>query len=122
MVYRIVNGGWALLFAYAAAVQVNDPDPAGWILVYGTAAVICLVAVADRIPVRPVFAFAVLALLFSAAAWLTDSGESRPMSGFPPWGPLREEVVREVLGLLLVAGWMAAIGVWTLRRRATTTS
>jgi hypothetical protein len=40
----------AVLFAFAAAVQYNDPDPLRWIAVYGVATLASVLALAGRLP------------------------------------------------------------------------
>ncbi len=117
MAYPIANAVWGGLFLYAALVQLNDPDPVRWVLTYLAAAGLCGLAIVDRLHERLPLAYAGLATALAGIAWLRDSGESRPMSGFPYGGALQEEIVREVLGLLLIAGWMIALGGWTRARR-----
>ena len=41
---KIVNLILAVMFLVFAFVQINDPDPLVWILIYGTMAVICVMA------------------------------------------------------------------------------
>lgn len=41
---KIINFILALLFLVFAFVQVNDPDPVIWILIYGNMAVLCVLA------------------------------------------------------------------------------
>ena len=40
----------AVLFAFAAAVQCNDPDPLRWMAMYGLAMLACGLALAGRLP------------------------------------------------------------------------
>ena len=47
---RIANGVMAVLFAFAAAVQYNDPDPLRWMAMYGLAMLACGLALAGRLP------------------------------------------------------------------------
>ena len=47
-----------------------------------------------------------------------NRGEAaQEMGGFPQWGVLKQEGIREALGLSLVALWMAVLGGWTYLRR-----
>jgi hypothetical protein len=41
---KIVNLLLAVMFIVFAFVQINDPDPVHWILIYGSMAVICILA------------------------------------------------------------------------------
>lgn len=106
------------MFLYATAVQFNDPDPLRWILAYGLGAVFSGIAAATgTVPVRPVIGWAVACVVFAVLDATLGAGQTDPMGGFPHWGVLRGEVVREVLGLLLMAGWMTILAVWTSRAR-----
>jgi hypothetical protein len=40
MILRVVSGAMAALFVWAASVQLNDPDPARWMGMYLSAAVV----------------------------------------------------------------------------------
>ena len=41
---RIVNFILAIMFLVFAFLQVNDPDPVLWILIYGAMAIVCIMA------------------------------------------------------------------------------
>ena len=41
---RYVNFLLAVMFLVFASLQLNDPDPITWILIYGTMAVVCVMA------------------------------------------------------------------------------
>ena len=45
---KITNGILAVLFGYFAVVQLNDPDPVIWVLVYGFTIMICVQAMLGR--------------------------------------------------------------------------
>lgn len=45
---KILNLVLAIMFLVFAFVQINDPDPALWILIYGVMAVACVLAAFDR--------------------------------------------------------------------------
>lgn len=102
----------ALLFAFAAALQYNDPDPIRWIAVYGSACVLSLVA-GFRRRVPPAAAIAVGLVALGWAAWIALGGpaasEYRHM--FDAWemkSPSVEQA-REASGLILVAAWMTVL-------------
>jgi hypothetical protein len=42
---RIVHALFAILFMIFAFLQVNDPDPALWIVIYGTMALVCVLGI-----------------------------------------------------------------------------
>ena len=115
MWFRIANGLMAVLFAYCAAVQFNDPDPIRWVAVYGAACLLTVLALL-RPGHYPWFLPALLGTL--AAIWCTTilprvAGKVRPAELFGSremMSPLIEEG-REAGGLLIVAVWMAALAV-----------
>jgi hypothetical protein len=112
MTFRLANGAWCLLLLYAAAVQLNDPDPLRWVLLYGAGAAFCGVAVATGgVPVRPTVAWAACCAVVAVvnATW----GSGVPEMGF---GILRDEIVRETLGLSLMAAWMLVLALWSRAR------
>jgi Transmembrane family 220, helix len=109
---RAVDLLMALLFAFAAALQYNDPDPIRWIAVYGCACVLSLVA-AFRRRVPPAAAIAVGLVALVWAAWIAFGGpvasENRHM--FDAWEMKSASVeqAREASGLILVAAWMTVL-------------
>ena len=117
--YRAVNVCGLVLVLYAAAVQLNDPDPVRWIVVYGLTALWCGWAVARGVvPIRLTLPWAILTGCLVLPMLRFAPAESHPMPGFPAWGPLREETVREALGLALCAVWSTGLAAHAARRRA----
>lgn len=105
----------ALLFAVFAALQLNDPDPWGWALIYTAAAVICAVyAVARRPPPRALaLGLAALAVGWSLAL-LPDATFGHIAQDMAMTNPGVEEG-REAIGLWIMAGWMVALAVQARR-------
>ena len=95
----------ALVFAYSAAVQVNDPDPVRWLLLYGTASSVCALHAVTRVPRWVPWTLAAVAIGW-AATILPSVAASADFTG--------NEGERELAGLLLVA----AAGVVLGRRRS----
>jgi hypothetical protein len=100
------------LFALAAAVQFNDPDPIRWITIYGAACALSLVVFFRR-RLWPAAAVTVLVVAVGWAALIAlggpDVSEYRHM--FDAWemkSPSVEEA-REASGLLIVAVWMIVL-------------
>jgi hypothetical protein len=97
----------ALIFALFAAVQLNDPDPWGWVALYGwVAAVSVLAALGRRYPWQIYLGLA--ASIAGIAVWTPDFiGWIR--TGMPTIaGSMKAEaphieLAREFLGLLLAA-------------------
>lgn len=102
----------ALLFAFAAALQLNDPDPIRWVAMYATACVLSLLAFyRRRVPPAMVIAVAVVALAWSALIALGGPAASEYGQMFDAWemkSPSVEEA-REASGLLIVAAWMIVL-------------
>ena len=109
----------AALFALAAVVQLNDPDPVRWAALYGAAALACARAArgpADwRLP-------AVIAVVAAAWAVVWESAGVRALADeklFREVGMMSAAVEegREFLGLVIVAAWMTGLA-WRDGRRA----
>jgi hypothetical protein len=102
----------ALLFAFAAAVQYNDPDPLRWIAIYSAACALSLVAFFGR-RVTAVLPLAVFAIAMVWAVVIAFGGPTALEYGhmFDSWemkSPSVEEA-REASGLLIVAVWMMVL-------------
>lgn len=115
----VANSVMLLLFAFAAVVQVNDPDPFAWTLIYGLAVVACVLAILRRghwlVPVS----IAALAVIWAAAISPRVLGQVPFLDMFGAF-EMRDagiEESREMYGLLLVAVWLTVIAV-NARRRA----
>ena len=90
----------ALVFAASAAVQLNDPDPARWIALYGAAALVSLATAFRRAPAALHLGIAAVAGIWALTLIPTVFRE-RAFSG--------NEVERELGGLALVALAMAIL-------------
>ena len=101
---KIFNLFLTLLFALFAIVQLNDPDPGFWIFLYGTTALYSAGSARDVLPRGVGIGWGVLTACMATWMLATWDGSSRPM-GSTAWGPLSDEVVREMLGLLMVSAW-----------------
>jgi len=91
---RIWDIIFGLVFIYAVIVQYNDPDPLRWMLIYGGAAVACLI---PRIRWYLPAIVAVVALVWMITT-LPAIFEARDFTG--------TEIEREAGGLLIVSIWM----------------
>jgi hypothetical protein len=119
--FRAACLAMALLFACFTAVQYNDPDPARWMAIYGSAALVsALGAFRPSSSWLPGAVVAAVALVWSLAVALPIIGQpvawNQVFATMRMVGPNVEET-REALGLLIVAAWMAAIAVRGWRRR-----
>lgn len=106
---RIASSVMFLLFVLAMAVQVNDPDPLLWIALYGVAAALSGLAALGREDIWPVAA--ALSLYVAGVAYLLPSLPDTSLDAFSSVGMSgeRDELVRELWGLIICAGWMAVL-------------
>ena len=112
MAFAIASAVFALFYTFSVIVQYNDPDPVGWMLIYGAAAVISAWAAAASVrPAIPAVVAAValiwgLTLVPSVARQLPSLLDlTRSIKMMAPG----VEETREAGGLLFVASWMIAI-------------
>jgi len=114
--FRIINGLMALLFAFAVAVQYNDPDPLRWMAMYGAAcAVTVAVVIRGTVPLIAPAAVGAVALAWGVY-WAASSGVPPDLYRrmFDAWEMKNEAVeeAREASGLLIIAVWMAVVAAW----------
>jgi hypothetical protein len=105
---RFLDLTMASLFAFAALLQLNDPDPIRWVAIYSAACALSLLA-AFRRRVMPalVIAVAVVGLVWAALIGFGGPGASEYGHMFDAWemtSPSVEEA-REASGLVIVAAW-----------------
>ena len=118
-VLRAVSALFALLFSFAAVVQLNDPDPALWVLAYGAAAVLAGLFAAGRALLIP---NAIAALAFAAGFMiLAPSLPDAPAAAFQSveMQAVAHEEPREALGLALCAVWSGLLALTAWRGRDT---
>jgi hypothetical protein len=111
MVWKVADAVMLTAFTFSVAVQVNDPDPLAWIVIYGSAAVACVLTLLGRAN----WAFpAIVALL--AGGWAARIAPR--VVGVVPFADMLGafemesasiEESREMYGLLIVAAWMAVL-------------
>src|SRR5687768_5332347 len=68
---KVLNLVLAVMFLLFAFVQINDPDPVLWILIYGLMAVACVLAAFDRFYTKVLI---VMLLLYAAYSFVFLSG------------------------------------------------
>ena len=118
IVWRLLDALFALLFALAVIVNLNDPDPLAWVLIYGAAAWTSFLAVLGRPSRALASAVAAVALLWAATIVPRVVGKVPFGDMFGAWEMQNAgiEESREMYGLLLIALWMAAIALRGRRR------
>jgi hypothetical protein len=106
--FNLLNYIFLALFVFSVLVQYNDPDPLVWMIIYGLAAVACVVAIK-----RPAHWQLPGVLLLGNLLWAASIaprvwGRVRFAELFEAWEmkDLRVEEAREFGGLLMVAAWM----------------
>jgi hypothetical protein len=118
MIYRLAGAALVPLFALAAYVQLNDPDPVAWVAVYGAAALISGAVAAGRAPIAPAAVLAAVATAWSLT--LLPGVLLRPASvdGLTTWHMIDNsaEESRELIGLLIVAVALGALAFAGFRR------
>ena len=104
---RIVNFLLAAMFLVFAFVQVNDPDPVIWILIYGIMAVFCIMAIFEFYPKKFLIGVLVLYALYSLvylpglAQWLRSDNKADLFDNIAKMENLYIEESRESLGLFI---------------------
>lgn len=118
IVWRLLDALFALLFALAVIVNLNDPDPLAWVLIYGAAAWTSFLAVLGRPSRALASAVAAVALLWAATIVPRVVGKVPFGDMFGAWEMQNAgiEESREMYGLLLIAFWMALIALRGRRR------
>jgi len=116
---RIVNFLLAIMFLAFAFLQLNDPDPVVWILIYGAMAVVCIMAIFEFYPLKVIVGLIAVYVGYSLVyiqgvmEWLSQDDRSRLFSEeMKAQYPYIEES-REFLGLMicvavLILYWMRA--------------
>ncbi len=107
---RIVNFVLAAMFLVFAFVQVNDPDPVLWILIYGTMAIFSIMAIFEFYPKKFLIGVLILFVFYGLfnlmyhpgfAEWLRSDNKSALFDNVAKMENLYIEESREFLGLLL---------------------
>lgn len=91
----------ALLFAWSASLQLNDPDPVRWVVLYAAAAAVCILHLVTRVRSFVPYALAAVAGCW-AATLLPGVLEAAALTG--------TEEEREFLGLGIVAAACLVLG------------
>jgi hypothetical protein len=118
---HIANGLMLVLFATAAVVQLNDPDPTLWVGLYGVGAAACALFAAGWLPRWGAAALATGYALGGLAMLLPILGPEAfyDTTGQEMMGLM--ETSREMMGLLIMAGWTGFL-TWRLGRQETAAS
>ncbi len=117
---HVLNILFLAAFALSAVVQFNDPDPWVWIVIYGLAALCCLLFLFRRLSRWTATGVGLIALIWAVVllpAAVAGSGELslRALVGSADMLNERVELAREIGGLMIVVFWMFVLAL-VLRR------
>src|SRR5215510_4869999 len=112
MMMKILNILMTMVFLFSVIVQYNDPDPLVWMAIYGIAGAACVLEILKR--GKWIFPAAICLVSLVWAISLAWTGWDHVSFGELVSGPYRMkderiEIAREVVGLLIVALWMAIL-------------
>lgn len=107
---RILNFILAVMFLVFAFVQINDPDPVIWILIYGIMAVMCVMAIFEFYPAKVTLGLLVVLAIYSfvylpgVIEWLQKDNKALLFDDIAKMQYPYIEQAREFLGLLICIG------------------
>lgn len=118
--WTIANVLMCGLFAFSTAVQYNDPDPWVWMPVYLAAAGVCVWEVRRRTAWHAPLILVALTVIWAGTIAPRVLGKVGFLEMFSAWEMknIGIEEEREMYGLLIVAGWMAAVSFAAFRRKS----
>ena len=111
----ILNYCLAFLFFVSALLQLNDPDPLKWVLIYLVAAFFCFQAAKDYFYPKLYLLFTILLLVYAfflfkgengVLSWIRDHNAESIAGSMKASAPWIEET-REFFGLAIVLGSLA---------------
>lgn len=104
---RVVNFILAIMFLGFAFLQLNDPDPALWIIIYGVMAVFCIAAMFEVYSRKAILALMIIYAIYSLfyikglKEWLQQEDLSVLFDDLAKMEYPYIEESREFLGLLI---------------------
>lgn len=116
--WQIANGVMLVAFAFSVIVQINDPDPFGWMAIYGAAGLVCAFEITRRARWWIATLVGAVALVWAAtiAPRVIGSVPFTDMFGEFEMKNAGIEESREMYGLLIIAGWMTVVAVRSAQR------
>ena len=120
---RIVNFLLAAMFLVFAFLQINDPDPLIWILIYGAMAVVSVMAIFSFYPQKFLVVLLVAYLAYSVVyfdgvmEWLRKDNKSELFDDLAKMEHWYIEEAREFLGLMICVGILIMYIVMARKRR-----
>ena len=120
---RIVIFLLAAMFLVFAFLQINDPDPLIWILIYGAMAVVSVMAIFSYYPMKFLAVLLVAYLAYSVVyfdgvtEWLRQDNKSELFDDLAKMEHWYIEEAREFLGLMICVGILIMYIVMARKRR-----
>jgi hypothetical protein len=114
---KLASGVMLIAFGMSMVVQLNDPDPIRWVVLYGIAAALSGLALAGRLYFWPT---AVACLVYlGGIALLWDAAPDTTPAAFVSIAmkDVVQERVRELWGLVLCLSWCSVL-LWRSRAPA----
>ena len=110
--WKVADVLFLLMFAFSVVVQLNDPDPLPWMLIYGAAALACLLSLLGKLPWQFAVVTGIIALAWAATIAPRVIGEVPFLDMFADFEmkDIGVEESREMYGLILIGGWMSILG------------
>lgn len=121
--WRIANVFMAVFFSLAAYVQINDPDPVIWVLMYAVPSLLCFTLAIDsslqdrllwKITAVTHVGICILGMFYSITILIRAEMSSK--------NPLNYEEGREIAGLLIIVAWLGLCLLTGLKRSSETTA
>lgn len=116
--FTYANAAMILLFLAAVALQYNDPDPLRWMAIYGSAAACCVYGYRERASWVPAAVVGGVSLVW-ALILAPDALSGAPFADIAKEMKAADpgvELLRELLGLVIVSSWMAVLVVVAKKR------
>lgn len=117
---RVVNFLLAAMFLVFAFLQVDDPDPVVWILIYGAVATVCVMAIFEFYPRHFILALFVALLGYSVfyirgvITWWGSGNRAALFDDVAKMEHVYIEEAREFLGLVIC---LIVLGIYLYRSR-----
>jgi hypothetical protein len=104
---KFVNLVLAVMFIVFAFLQVNDPDPVHWILIYGAMAVVCILVAFRYYPIKIMIGLMIIYFAYSIyflpglSEWLGHENKGDLFDDLAKMEHAYIEESREFLGLMI---------------------
>jgi hypothetical protein len=122
---KILNLLLTIVFLVLSFLQINGPDPIIWILIYGTMAIVCVMAAFEfyvkRLMLLQVIVYVVYAATLAPSfnAWIRSANPSLSFDNVDKMQNPYVEKSREFLGLVFCLVVLAVYGFRSTRRKKT---